>query len=587
MIKATALVLLLAIFVAFPRAEYAQKPESTVVGSIGAKIDRYLTQAAAFGFSGSALVAKDGRILLNKGYGFADRKRRLEMTADTVMETGSVTKQFTAAAIMKLEMMGKLKTEDPISKYLDQVPEDKAQVTIHHLLTHTAGFPEYSGGDYAVSPRDETIRRILATRLRNEPGKTYAYSNAGYSALAAIVEKVSGQSYESFLSEHFFKPAGMTSTGYVMPKWNKDALPHGYMGSKDYGTVLDRQWSPEGPYWNLFGNGGILSTTSDMYRWHLALERDDILSAEAKKKMFTPFLNNYAYGWSVTDTAHGKLIGHSGGNDIGFNSQFLRFVGSRVVVIVFSNAGEPPETGAMSAVTRNKIVDLIFGGEMPAFPSVSFTSVQPAELKKFEGRYSLSSGAVFAVSLRDERLMIEPEGQQAVDVLAITRKADIDSFAQLSARAVTIADGIARKDFSALREWTVAGGFERFRDVLEQRLRSWQSMGGQLRGLKVLGTVPVWWSGDGSAATFVRADLNTGSRIFRLHWKANSINGIGGEVIKSPAATPLQAASAYKFIGFHLGHGKTVRVRFLTDSGKVTGLIVESGTEKVSAQKIE
>jgi hypothetical protein len=118
-------------------------------------------------------------------------------------------------------------------------------------------------------------------------------------------------------------------------------------------------------------------------------------------------------------------------------------------------------------------------------------------------------------------------------------------------------------------------------------MRSWQSMNGQLRGLKVLGTVPSWWSGDGSAAAFVRADLDNGIRIFRLHWKGNMLDGIGGEVIKSPAATPLQATSANEFVGFHLGHGKTVRVRFITHSGKVTGLTVQSGKETLSAQKVE
>ncbi|HEY7546585.1 MAG TPA: serine hydrolase domain-containing protein [Blastocatellia bacterium] len=586
MIKSTALVLLIVVC-AFPRVE-SQKTESqgAVVEGIGAKIDRYLTQATAFGFSGSALVAKDGRILLNKGYGFADRSRRIPITADTVMEIGSITKQFTAAAIMKLEMMGKLKTEDPISKYLDGVPEDKTSVTVHHLLTHTAGFPEYSGGDYDMALRDETIKQILASRPTTAPGKTYAYSNTGYSVLAAIVEKVSGQSYESFLNQYLFKPARMMSTGYVIPKWDRAALPHGYEGSKDYGTAFDHQWSPEGPYWNLFGNGGILSTTGDMYRWHLALERDDILSAEAKKKMFTPFLNNYAYGWSVNQSTYGKLIGHSGGNDVGFNAQFLRFVDSRVVVIVFSNAGEPPEIGSMSAVTRNKVVKLIFGGEMPDFPSASFSSLQPAEMKKFEGRYRLPSGSIFTVAVRDERLIIEPEGQEAVRALALA-EADRSFCDESNARAIAIAERMTNNDFDALKEWTTAASFERFRSTLEQRIRSWQAMNGQLRGLKVLGTVPSWWSGDGSAATFVRADLDNGRRIFRFHWKGNMLDGIGGEVIKSPAATPLQATSANEFVGFHLGHGKTVRVRFLTRSRKVTGLTVQSGKETLSAQKVE
>ena len=259
---------------------------------IALKVDDYLSRITPFGYSGAFLLAKNGEILLNKGYGMAIRDKGIPSNSETVFCTGSVTKQFTAAGIMKLEMMGKLKTSDPIARYLPDVPPDKKQIPLHYLLTHTSGIGSGEGGDYEVVGRDETVKKILAQPLRSEPGKEFFYSNSGYSLLAAIIERVSGQSYEEFLRANLFLPAGMHLTGYVLPDWKDKVIAHWYVVDEDNGTPLDKPF----PYWNLLGNGGILSTTEDMFRWNRALKGDAILSAEVKKKLWTPFLNEYASG---------------------------------------------------------------------------------------------------------------------------------------------------------------------------------------------------------------------------------------------------------------------------------------------------
>ncbi|MFN2514071.1 MAG: serine hydrolase domain-containing protein, partial [Pyrinomonadaceae bacterium] len=136
---------------------------------------------------------KDGQVILSKGYGLANRERKIPVTPDTIFDIGSLVKQFTAAAILKLEMKGKLRITDPISKYFKNVPPDKATMTLHHLLTHTAGFPDAIGDDYEVISRDEYIKRALNTMLLSAPGEKYKYSNVDYSLLGAIVEMRSGQ----------------------------------------------------------------------------------------------------------------------------------------------------------------------------------------------------------------------------------------------------------------------------------------------------------------------------------------------------------------------------------------------------------
>jgi len=165
-------------------------------GSLGTALDQYLSRLEGYGFSGAVLVAKNDEIYLSKGYGLADRAISIPVTPDTLFEGASLTKQFTAAAVMKLEQQGKLRVEDPITKYFDNVPDDKKSITLHHLMTHSAGFPnEFSkpGGGY-YQDRDEFVRAILATPLEYPPGTESVYSNPSYSLVAAVIEKGSGKS---------------------------------------------------------------------------------------------------------------------------------------------------------------------------------------------------------------------------------------------------------------------------------------------------------------------------------------------------------------------------------------------------------
>jgi len=330
---------------------------------IKAKIDEYMTLVEKNGFSGSLLVAKEGKIILSKGYGLADRKRNIPVTNQTVFTIGSITKQFTGAAILKLQMMGVLSVNDPITKYFDNVPDDKKEITLHHLLTHTAGFPGTIGGDFEAVLRDEFIKLAMETKLHRKPGELYEYSNVGYSLLGAIIEIVTGKTYEAFLHDNLFKPAGMMKTGYRIPKWNPDELAHGYRGDKDWGTLIDKPWAEDGPYWHLRANGGILSTVEDMYKWHLALGGDKILSKEAKKVYYTPHVpegegadSYYGYGWAIFTTPRNtRLIAHNGGNMI-FAADFRRYVDEDVVIIIMSN------TAGKSAIRVSPdIAKIVFG----------------------------------------------------------------------------------------------------------------------------------------------------------------------------------------------------------------------------------
>lgn len=272
----------------------------------------------------------------------ADREAGVAAGLDTAYDIGSITKQFTASAILRLEMAGELATSDPLARFMT-VPQDLRGITLHHLLAHTSGLVEQIGDDYDPTSRDGVPDGAAESDLLWAPGIRYQYSNLGYSVLAAIVETVSGIGYEAYLAEHLFGLAGMTDTGYVLADWDPDQVAVEYdRDGRPQGKPPDHPWDSDGPYWNLRGNGGIISTAQDMFRWHLALEGTDVLSAEAKAKQFEPHVledngeTHYGYGWVVLFDDDEELVWHNGGNDWSYGD-YLRSVDSGLMVFWATN----------------------------------------------------------------------------------------------------------------------------------------------------------------------------------------------------------------------------------------------------------
>jgi CubicO group peptidase (beta-lactamase class C family) len=304
-----------------------QKQQSTTLYS---KIDTYLTAGSKNGFSGAIAVVKNGEIIINKGYGDANKETKTLNNPNTIFDIGSNTKQFTATAILKLVELGKLKVTDSLNTYFTGLPVDKRSITIHQLLTHTAGFSESIGNDYSsfgklskISQKD-FFEKLFASKLLSEPGEKYSYSNTGYSTLGRIIELASGQSYEAFLNEHLFTPAGMKQTGYLLPKWNIKQLSRGYNRNVIETEPTITLYQEAGfVNWHLKGNGGINSTQNDMLLWHKALKTNIILTPESFEKLSTPYpytsspksTSSYGYGWGVKMFENNiKRISHNGSN---------------------------------------------------------------------------------------------------------------------------------------------------------------------------------------------------------------------------------------------------------------------------------
>ncbi|MEP3052278.1 MAG: serine hydrolase [Erythrobacter sp.] len=279
------------------------------------------------GYAGTLLVAKRGKIILSKGYGLANREDNIAHSPDTVTDIGSNTKQFTAAAIMTLVDQNRLSTSDRLEQFFDQVPDDKKDITVHQLLTHTSGLGNGFGGDFDGTTKEEFLAKAFAGELILKPGE-YKYSNAGYSLLAAIIESVSGMDYEAYLNQYIFEPAGLQNTGYLLPDWNGQPLARQYWhGAISRGTTVERYYETGGVSWNLVGNGGILATSHDLYKWLEALKTDAVLSRTARDQLFANHVaiatqpERYnGYGWGVQIGYEGRaLVTHNGGNGIFFS----------------------------------------------------------------------------------------------------------------------------------------------------------------------------------------------------------------------------------------------------------------------------
>lgn len=323
---------LLMALVACKPLQMTNNPEVGIKKGFGEKIDTYFTRLEPFGLCGSFLFAQDDSIIYQRAFGFSDREENLSNGTNTLFSIGSLTKQFTAVAILKMESENLLSTENTLPDFFDQVPSDKQHISIHHLLTHTSGLPLYvkKDDDFESTSKSEMLEILGGSTLAFQPGGDFQYSNAGYTLLAAIIEKVSGSSYEQYLNKHLFRPSKMENTGYQLANWDDLIEAHNYIDDTDYNTFQSRHFIN----WNLMGNGAMLSTTSDMFKWYLSLKNNTILSAEVSKKLFTPFLEDYAYGWEVYDD--GEIIEHSGGG-LGNNSLILWYPKADMVFIGLSN----------------------------------------------------------------------------------------------------------------------------------------------------------------------------------------------------------------------------------------------------------
>jgi len=302
--------------------------------SLARRLDALLARQTESGFAGSVLVAKGGRVVLDRGYGWADRRHTRRVTPRTRFWIASISKQFTAAAILTLAEEGRLSVDDPIARRLPDVPEDKRAITIEHLLTHTSGLRQRYAADGIVD-RGAAMRALLEAQLASPPGRQFSYANDGYNLLAIVVEVVSGEPFERFLRRRLLDPAGLSDTGF----WEHP----GHESVAEIPNPVDEQVRV--PNWGFRGATGMFSTTTDLHRWHRALSAGRVLSEASRGRLLAPHVaiqdGSAACGWFRTSGIGGRpTLWTRGTEGFGHNAILMIYPAEDVVIVAASNAGE-------------------------------------------------------------------------------------------------------------------------------------------------------------------------------------------------------------------------------------------------------
>lgn len=356
----------------------------------------------------TALVAKDGKIIYHKAFGMANLELGVKMEPDMILEIGSITKQFTAVAILMLVEQGKLDLDDDITKFIEDYPTHGHHISIHHLLTHTSGIKSYTSLEsWMPLWRTDYETKEFIDIFKNEPmdfapGEEYHYNNSAYFLLGYIIEIVSGQTYEEFIESNIFKPLGMKSSLYGS---NSEIIKKRASGYQKKGAYVNAEYlSLTQPY----AAGSIMSTVEDLYSWNRAIRSNTLVKQEAINLAFTNYeLNNgekinYGYGWAINEIKGSPTVEHSGGI-FGYVTNAIYLPKEDVFVAIYSNC----DCNAPGQVST-KMAALAIG--KPFLDKNDVISVKSETLKKWVGVYDFEDGVTRIITLEDDQLYSQRAG---------------------------------------------------------------------------------------------------------------------------------------------------------------------------------
>jgi len=399
-----------ALFLSQPAPGLAQPSSATAASaqSLGAQLDAlFQPQFKQQDPGATVIVVKDGKTVLRKAYGMADIGANKPLTPATVLRLGSITKQFTAVAILMLADEGKLALNDPITRFFPDYPTQGKLITVEHLLTHTSGIVSYTGkpGYITNMAKDISVAEMIDgfknDPLEFEPGTQFRYNNSGYFLLGAIIEKVSGQTYARFLEQRIFAPLGMKDSAYEGVERSAAPRAAGYSAG-DKGFEPSERLSMSQPY----AAGSLVSTVDDLARWDAAITAGKLLTPARWKMAFKPYMltpeksTEYGYGWHVGTLQGVPVIDHGGGIN-GFSTYALRLPQQKVFVAVLANT----DSGKINPeVLAKKAAALAIGKPFLEHKAIALDA---QALEAFTGLYEADADNKRSFAVRDGELVMQ------------------------------------------------------------------------------------------------------------------------------------------------------------------------------------
>ena len=403
-----------------------QKSDSTDI--LYKKLDKYLISATENGkFNGSVLVEKNGKIILQKGYGWKNFAAHTLNDTSSIFPIGSLTKPFTAMVILKLQEQGKISVHDLLSKYFPE-QRDADKITIQNLLNHTSGIYDFSHdipeNDSALLshpiPRQKILDVFIHRALEFKPGTHYSYCSSDYFLLGIIIEKLTGMPYEQMVRQLIFGPLGMHHSGFDFINLKDTSKTTGYKTFEADKHELAVKWDSTLAY----ASGAIYSTTGDLCKWARAIAKRQILIQSSWNQAFTPYLEHYGDGWWIDTLYDNQYIYHSGGL-LGFMSSFRYYPDKDVTIILLNNFGYYGQTlllvnNALSAIMFNKDNSLL----SPRKP----VSIEDSILRKYAGTYSQNGKDKIFITLREHQLYAESSSKNGIPKLPIFAESENNFF---------------------------------------------------------------------------------------------------------------------------------------------------------------
>lgn len=397
---------------------------------VASKAEEYMTaRAARDKFSGTILIAQDGKPIIRRAYGLANIELDVPCKPETVYRLGSITKQFTATAVLILQEQGKLKLSDPVSKYVPKAPKSWDKITIEHLLTHTSGIPNYTGlPSFAkLMTTKLALPELIATfkdlPLDFPPGEKFKYSNSGYIVLGQVIETATAKPYERFLKDAILGPLGMGASGYDNPIVILKNRAAGY--SKFLGLVI-----ANADYIDMslpHAAGALYSTVDDLLKWDQAITTAKLVPAKSLEAMFTPRKGNYGYGWMI-ERKFGLTRQQHGGRIPGFVAMIERFPAEKLLIVILSNQDYAP----ISRISDD-LAAIVLGRPyvVPRTPKVA--AIDPKLLDSYAGEYEVDQAKgekkPYTVARVGPRLVINPKG--GTPVLSAQAESSTSFYVQL------------------------------------------------------------------------------------------------------------------------------------------------------------
>jgi CubicO group peptidase (beta-lactamase class C family) len=454
-------------FAAYPSLTFCQRsqvaataPQSQREGRIAEYME---ARARVTGFSGAMLVAREGQVVFRRAFGDANRELAVPNSPETKFRIGSVSKQFTAAAVLLLAQRGSLELTDPIHKHLPDWPAAWTKVSIHHLLSHTAALPRLTtramidvSGLSATTPIPfRSVRDLFAPgeelqRLESEPGERWSYSNVGYIVLGMLVAKVSGQSFCDFVFQNIFRPLEMSESGCEDRSVIIKNRAGGY--NRIEGVLINAPYVDVG---FTGGAGAFYSTVDDLLRWERALNANTLLDPASTAKLFTPFKNEYGYGWWI-QTRFNRRVEWHGGNAPGLVSQITRYPTDHLFIAILSNAWSDADRSQVRAMS-NELAALMLGEpyELPRMREQR--ALAPAAYDAYVGEYR--GRDVFAIAREDDRLVVQvPPGNTVFEIVPESETQwfwkDREYYLTFDRNAAGEVTGVSIRNEGELAHWT-------------------------------------------------------------------------------------------------------------------------------------